>query len=136
MDYPVGDVLTNRAIAVVPHTVDSFGKASPQGKANPVIVASGTDYEAVAASQVDQIMGTTGAAGDYLAGVLIQPGTTSPGSVVVKDGNTTVYTFPGGADSVGTLHPFFVPIGARCINAGWKITTGANVTALGLGSFT
>jgi hypothetical protein len=60
--------------------------------------------------------------------------------VSIKDGNGSGITiFTGGAGSVATLHPFFVPIGARCIAAatpGWKLTTGANVTAVGVGSFT
>jgi hypothetical protein len=81
----------------------------------PLPVANGTNYETVAASQTDQIMGATGAVGDYLAGVLIVPGTTSPGAVSIKDGNgSAISIFAGGAASVTTLHPFFVPIGAKC----------------------
>lgn len=95
-------------------------------------------YETVAASQSDQIVGATGAVDDYLSGVLIVPGTTSPGAVSIKDGNgSSITIFAGGAGSVATLHPFFVPIGAKSVNAttpGWKITTGANVTAIGAGS--
>lgn len=120
--------------------LDRLLKAQPVTPATPLPVSTGTDYETVAASQTDQVMGATGAAGDYLAGVLIVPGTTSPGAVSIKDGNGAGITiFAGGASSVSTLHPFFVPIGARCLAAttpGWKISTGANVTALGVGSFT
>jgi hypothetical protein len=112
----------------------------PVTKFTPLPVSGGTDYETVAASQTDQVMGATGAAGDYLAGVLIVPGTTSPGAVSIKDGNGSALTiFAGGAASVATLHPFFVPMGARCVAAttpGWKVTTGANVTAIGVGAFT
>ncbi|MCW5737800.1 MAG: hypothetical protein KIS73_27010 [Enhydrobacter sp.] len=101
---------------------------------------SSVHYETVAASQSDQIMGATGAVGDYLAGVLIIPTTLSPGAVSIKDGNGSGITiFAGGVGSITTLHPFFVPIGARCVAAttpGWKITTGANMSAIGLGSFT
>lgn len=112
----------------------------PVTKFTPLPVSAGTDYRTVAASQTDQVMGATGAVGDYLAGVLIVPGTTSPGAVSIKDGNGSGITiFAGGAASVATLHPFFVPMGARCVAAttpGWKITTGTNVTAIGVGSFT
>jgi hypothetical protein len=112
----------------------------PVTKFTPLPVSAGTDYETVAASQTAQMLGAAGAVGDYLAGVLIVPGTTSPGTVSIKDGNGPDITiFTGGADSVGTLHPFFVPIGAKCIattTAGWQITTGANVSAIGVGSFT
>lgn len=110
--------------------------AAPTNPVTPIAA----NYEAVAASQTDQIMGATGAVGDILAGVLIVPGTTSPGAVQIKDGNGSAITiFTGGAASVATLHSFFVPIGVSCLattTPGWKITTGTNVTAIGVGSFT
>jgi hypothetical protein len=116
------------------------GPRVPVTKFTPLPVSAGTDYETVAASQTDQMMGATGAVGDFLAGILIVPGTTSPGAVSIKDGNGSGITiFSGGAGSVTTLHPFFVPFGAKCTAAttpGWKITTGANVTAIGVGAFT
>jgi hypothetical protein len=127
-------------------SVVSFLKASlgrgavPVADDNPLPVANGTDYETVAAGQSDQIMGATGAVGDYLAGVLIVPATTSPGAVSIKDGNGSGITvFAGGSGSVLSLHPFFVPIGAKCVASttpGWKITTGSNVSAIGVGKFT
>lgn len=101
---------------------------------------AGPHYETVAASQSAQTMGATGAVGDRLDGVLIVPATTSPGAVTIADGNGAAITiFAGGAGSVLSLHPFFVPIGAECVNAttpGWKILTGANVSAIGVGRFT
>lgn len=107
---------------------------------NPLAVSNGTMYETVAAGQSDQIMGATGAVGDYLAGVLIVPATTSPGAVSIKDGNGSGITiFTGGASSVASLHSFYLPIGAKCLAAttpGWKITTGSNVSAVGFGTFT
>ncbi|MCW5737021.1 MAG: hypothetical protein KIS73_23045 [Enhydrobacter sp.] len=111
----------------------------PVTKFTPLPVSAGSDYETVAASQSDQVMGATGAVGDYLAGVLIVPATLSPGAVSIKDGNGSAITiFAGGSGSIVTLHPFFVPVGARAFAAttpGWKITTGANVSALGIGAF-
>lgn len=111
-----------------------------QATRDATLLVNGTGYEAVAASQTDQIMGATGAVGDYLAGVLIVPATTSPGAVSIKDGNgSSITIFTGGAASVLTLHPFFVPVGAKCVNGttpGWSITTGASVSAVGVGSFT
>lgn len=112
----------------------------PVTKFTPLPVSAGTDYETVAASQTAQMLGVTGAVGDYLAGVLIVPASTSPGAVSIKDGNGSAITvFAGGASSLQTLHPFFVPIGAKCTattTPGWQVTTGTNVTALGVGSFT
>jgi len=94
-------------------------------------------YETVAASQTDQALGGTGAAGDYLEGVLIVPATTSPGAVQIQDGSGTEITiFTGGAGSVSNLVPFMVPVGA-CSRAGaWSVTTGANVSVIGIGMFT
>lgn len=97
-----------------------------------------SDYETVAASQSDQVLGATGAIGDLLAGVLIVPGTTSPGAVSIKDGAGSAITiFAGGASSVGDLKPFLVDLkGLKATGAGWKVSTGANVSAIGIGKFT
>ena len=97
----------------------------------------GTEYETVAASQTTQALGATGATGDLLTGVLIIPATTSPGAVSIKDGaGTAITVFAGGTDSVSTLHPFFVPLGIRSGAGAWQVTTGANVSAIGVGNFT
>jgi len=99
-------------------------------------ISSG-DYETVAASQADQSLGASGATGDYLSGVLIVPATLSPGAVSIKDGSGSAITiFAGGTDSVLTLHPFFVPLGIISTGGAWKITTGASVSAIGVGNFT
>lgn len=96
----------------------------------------GQEYETVAASQTAQVLGPTGATGDLLQGVLIVPGTTSPGNVIVLDNATSITIFTGGASSVTSLVPFFVPLGIRSVSGAWKVTTGANVTAIGIGDFT
>lgn len=93
------------------------------------------NYETVAASQTAQVLGTTGAAGDYLSGLLVTPANTSPGNVIILDGATSITVFVGGATSVSNLVPFFVPIGAACVTA-WKVTTGADVSVIGVGKFT
>lgn len=98
------------------------------------VVSSGLEYEAVAASATDAPLGATGAAGDYLSHVVVQPTSTTVGVVTVKDGATTVHAYPGG--TVGAdLKPFTLAIGARA-TTGWTITTGAGVTATGYGDFT
>lgn len=96
-----------------------------------------SDYETVAASQTDQAMGATGGAGNYLSGLLVIPATTSPGAVSIKDGaGSAITVFTGGATSVASLVPFFVPVLARSATGAWKVTTGANVSALATGNFT
>lgn len=94
-------------------------------------------YETVAASQTDQALGPTGATGDYLAGVLIVPATTSPGAVSVKEGSgSAIVIFTGGPTSVSNLVPFFVPLGIKSTAGAWKLTTGSAVSAIGVGAFT
>ncbi len=96
------------------------------------------EYETVAAGQTDQVLGATGAQGDYLAGVLIVPGTAGCGAVSIKDGSgSSISIFAGGGTTaLPTLAPIFVPLGIYSTGGAWKITTGANVTAIGIGDFT
>lgn len=97
---------------------------------------AGQKYATVAASQTAQALGT-GAVGDVLASVLIVPATTSPGVVQIKDGSGTAITvFTGGATSVADLKPINVPLNAVSATGGWQITTGANVSAIAVGTFT
>lgn len=117
-----------------PNADGSINAAAGQG-------GGGFEYETVAASQTDQILGATGAAGDYLQGLLITPGTAAAGAVSIKDGNgSSIPIFAGGGTTpLPTLAPFFAYVGAKCVNAttpGWKVTTGANVTVIGVGDFT
>lgn len=94
-------------------------------------------YETVAASATDQALGATGATGDFLAGVLIVPATTSPGAVSIKDGaGSAITVFTGGASSVSNLVPFFVPLGIYSTGGAWKVTTSTNVSVIGVGRFT
>lgn len=93
-------------------------------------------YETVAASQTAQVLGPTGALGDYLSGLLVIPATTSPGNVLILDNATSITVFAGGASSVGSLIPFFIPIGARSVSGAWKVTTGSNVSVMAIGNFT
>lgn len=105
---------------------------------DPVLVTpSSAEYEPVAASQTDQMGGSTGAIGDTIEGVLIIPTTTSPGAVSIEDGSTNTVIFDGGANSVGDLKPFYVPLmNIASVSGGWEVTTGANVRAIVFGNFT
>lgn len=97
-------------------------------------------FETVAASQSDQAMGPAGAAGDVLTGILVVPASTSPGAVSIKDGSgSSITVFTGGATSVADLRPFLIQMGTLGIESrsgAWKVTTGANVSAIGIGYFT
>lgn len=121
-------------VAISPNSVNSNGRKTPANSA-PVVLNSQT-YATVAASQTAQGLGATGAVGDYLDGILVIPATTSPGNVIVLDNATSVTVFTGGATSVGSLVPFFIPVGAVSASGQWKVTTGANVSCVATGNFT
>lgn len=125
--------------AILAKLIAAPATAAKQDEATAAINALvGSEYEAVAASSADQVLGATGAIGDLLVGLLITPTTTSPGAVSIKDGSggAAITIFAGGAASISTLHPFFIPLGIRALSAGWRVTTGAGLTALPVGNFT
>lgn len=96
-----------------------------------------SDYETVAASQTDQVIGPAGGTGNLLARLVVVPATTSPGVVQIKDGSGSAITvFTGGASSVNELRPMILHIGARSSGGAWKVTTGANVSVIAIGRFT
>lgn len=92
-------------------------------------------YETVAAGVTGQVLGGTGAKGDYISHLLVIPATTSPGVVTLIDGATSLALFPGGATSVTSLIPFTIPLGANSANGPWSVTTGANVSVVAFGRF-
>lgn len=95
---------------------------------------SPTDYETVAASQSDQVLGPTGSSGDILERLIIVPATTGAGSVSIKDGTGSAITvFVSG--TLSDLHPIVIPIGARSTSGAWKVTTGSNVSVIAVGRF-
>lgn len=92
------------------------------------------EYETVAAGQTAQVLGATGATGDYLDKIIIQPATTGAGTCTVLDNATVIYTFTAG--TLGDLKPLVVPLGLKSVSGAWKITTGTNVAILAIGNFT
>jgi hypothetical protein len=94
------------------------------------------EYETVAAGQTAQTLGATGGTGDYISGILVVPATTSPGNVLLLDNAISITVFTGGATSVSNLVPFFIPLGMISVSGAWKITTGSNVSCIGIGNFT
>lgn len=91
-------------------------------------------YETVAAGQSDQVIGGTGAAGDYLEHLVITVATAASAQVQIKDGSGSAYTVlpnsPGGGIGV-----YVVPIKACSTSGAWKVTTGAGSTVLAAGHF-
>lgn len=103
---------------------------------NPVPVSTqsvGGEYETVAASQTDQVMGATGALGDYLDHCTLIVATAATAATTIKDNATTLYAFansPGGGIGV-----YDIPVRARSTSGAWKITTGAGVSVVCTGDF-
>lgn len=90
------------------------------------------EYEAVAASATDQVLGATGGVGDFLSHLIIAPTSGTPGTIVLKDGTTTILTLTPPASS----QPFTQVIGVNSATGAWKVTTGSAVTVLAVGNFT
>lgn len=94
------------------------------------------EYETVAASQTAQVLGATGAAGDFISHVLVVPASTSPGAVTLLDNATSITVFAGGSSSVSSLVPFVIPLNMVSVSGAWKLTTGSSVSCIAVGSFT
>lgn len=93
------------------------------------------DYETVAASQTAQVLGATGALGDFLRRLVIVPATVDAGAVTLIDNATSITVFAGGTASVNTLAPIRVELGMYSESGAWKITTGTNVSVIAVGNF-
>lgn len=94
-------------------------------------------YEHVAASSNAQVLGTTGAVGDYLHRIICTVSTAATAAVQVVDGtgtgiltHTILPNSPGGGIGV-----YNVEINAVSANGAWKITTGAGVEVMAVGIF-
>lgn len=88
-------------------------------------------YETVAASQTNQVLGGTGATGDYLHRIVVAVATTATSTVSVIDGSTTVLSIPANTP----IGVYSVELNARSATGSWKITTGAGASLLAVGIF-
>lgn len=92
------------------------------------------EYETVAASQTNQVLGSTGAAGDYLHRLICVITTSTGTQVQIKDGSGTAFTvLPTGLAAPGF---FVIPLGIKSTLGAWQVTTGANVAVVAVGAFT
>jgi len=127
-DYSTGGAKSVRAT--------STGSTSPdQTEYIPHHNMGGGDYETVAASATDQVLGASGAVGDVIAGLLIVPATTGAGTVSIKDGGGSgINVFVSG--TLADLRPIWLPLFIRSSSGAWKVTTGSNVSVIAVGNFT
>lgn len=98
------------------------------------VVQGPFDYETVAVSQTGQVLGTTGAAGDYLESLVVQNITVATASVTILDGTTSMILQTGAAAlPTGVVT---IPLKVRSVNGAWSVTTGAGATVFAIGKFT
>lgn len=100
-----------------------------------VVVEQGQfDYETVAPSQSAQVLGVTGALGDFLHKLICVVTTAATAQVQIKDGTNTAITVlpnsPGGG--VGT---YSIELNIVSTNGPWQITTAAGVSVIAIGRF-
>ena len=94
-------------------------------------------YEHVSASATAQVLGTTGAIGDYIHRLVCTVTTAATGNVLIVDGtgvgvltHTVLPASPGGGIGV-----YNIELNAVSQNGAWKITTGAGVEVMAVGIF-
>ena len=95
-------------------------------------------YEHVAAGQTAQVLGGTGAKGDYLHRLICTVTTSATGNVVSVDGSGTgILTHTVLPASPGTgINVYNIEVNAVRADGAWKVTTGAGVEVMAVGIFT
>ena len=88
-------------------------------------------YETVAASQTAQVLGGTGAIGDYLHRIIVTVSTALTGTVTILDGSTSIAIVPAST----TIGVYSIELNMRSATGPWKVTTGAGASVVGVGIF-
>lgn len=140
---PLGTQAIAASVAVTPATSSSWAitaaqlPASVGGKApaaslsvTPAVLSCAT----VAAGSTTTAFGATGAAGDYLSHVILEPAATNAGTTTIFNNATEVYKYTAG--TLADLKPIIIPINMNSSGGAWKVTTGASMQARGFGTFT
>ena len=92
----------------------------------------GFKYEHVAASATAQVLGSTGATGDYLHRLIITVSTSLTGTVSLLDNNAS-HVLVAANSAIGV---YSVEVNSKSVNGAWKVTTGAGAEVLAIGNFT
>ena len=94
-------------------------------------------YEHVAASQTAQVLGGTGAVGDYLHRIVCTVSTAATSLVQIVDGTGTgILTHTVLPNNVGGgVGVYNIELNIVSANGAWKITTGAGVEVMAVGIF-
>lgn len=95
----------------------------------------GYAFEHVGASASNQVLGGTGAKGDYLHRLVISVSTAATSLVQITDGSTSAHTVM--PNSVGGgIGCYSIELNMASQDGPWKITTGAGVEVEAVGIFT
>ena len=89
-------------------------------------------YETVAASQTAQVLGGTGAKGDYLHRIIVTTNTSGTASVTLLDNSTSILLHSTGGPSGGAES---IELNMASVSGAWKVTTGAGCTVIAVGIF-
>jgi hypothetical protein len=94
-------------------------------------------YEHVAVSQTAQVLGGTGAVGDYLHRIVCTVSTAATSLVQIVDGTGTgILTHTVLPNNVGGgVGVYNIEMNVVSANGAWKITTGAGVEVMAVGIF-
>jgi len=93
------------------------------------------EYETVAASQTDQVLGATGAAGDYLEKLVVTVTTAATAAVTIKDGAGSAIPVVPNSPGAG-VGVYVVPLDIVSTSGAWSVTTLAGSTVIAVGRFT
>ena len=89
-------------------------------------------YETVAASQTAQVLGGTGAKGDYIHRLIINTMTVLTAGVTLIDGSTSIVIQTASSAVIGVQS---IEVNMASANGRWSVTTGAGATVIGVGIF-
>ena len=90
-------------------------------------------YETVAGGQTAQVLGGTGAKGDYLHRLIISIVTVATSGVTIIDGATSIVLLTGAATNVPGVYSLEVDMVSA--SGAWSVTTGAGATVVAVGIF-
>ncbi len=126
--------MTNATPVIIVGESYSPGTVVPAGAMTPLNLRK----QVVEASQTNTRIGPA-ALGSWIGRIVLEPLTTAPGVVTMKDGSggSDVTIFTGGVGSVLDLSPRDLPpFGYGFVSTGAFITTGANMRVFVYGNWT
>jgi len=89
-------------------------------------------YETVAASVTGQVLGGTGAKGDYVHRLIINTITVASAGVTLTDGTTAIVIQTAASAVIGVQS---VEVNVASASGAWSVTTGAGATVVAVGVF-